>query len=169
MKKLKLGRATDQRMAILRNQTTALLWNGRIETTAARARAVRSMAEKIITDAMDVYDQNIMVNKEITNDKGQTVTTEVRNDSAAKLNVRRRIMQKLYRQAEPRKKDENKAEYRERTGDINHPLIEKIFGEIAPKYAERAKEKGSRGGYTRILKMGPRRGDAAEVVILELI
>ena len=165
----KLGRATDLRMAMLRNQTTALLWHGRIETTAMRAKEVQSMAERIITDAMDVHDKNIMVMKDIQNDRGQTVQAEVRNDTPEKLAVRRRIMSLLYPQAEPKKMGENKDDYRERTKDIRHPLIEKIFGEYGPKYADRARESGSRGGYTRIIKAGPRRGDAAEVVILELI
>ena len=71
----KLNRPTDQRLAILRNQTTALLWKGRIETTAARAKEVQSMAERIITWSMDTHDKNIMVQKEIQNAKGQTVDT----------------------------------------------------------------------------------------------
>ena len=65
--------------------------------------------------------------------------------------------------------DENKAEYRERTKDNKHPVVEKLFREIGPKYKARNAEKNCSGGYTRIYKLGPRRGDAAEMVILELI
>ena len=68
-----------------------------------------------------------------------------------------------------RKEGEKKAEYKVRVADIKHPVISKIFDELAPKYAKRAEEKGQGGGYTRIIKMGPRRGDAAETVILELV
>jgi len=169
MSNAKLGRANNLRKAMLRNQVTALLWHGKIETTMARAKEVRSIAEKLITLAMDVHDQNVMVTKDITNSKGQIVPTEVRNDKPAKLAVRRRLMTFLYTQKELKNPKESKKEYKARTGDVKFPLIEKIFGEIAPKYAKRAEEVGSRGGYTRIIKMGPRRGDAAETVILELI
>lgn len=64
---------------------------------------------------------------------------------------------------------ESKPAFKARTKDIRHPLMEKIFNEIAPKYAERKEEVGQGGGYTRIYKMGPRKGDAAEVAIIELI
>ena len=66
-------------------------------------------------------------------------------------------------------KDEDKVDYLERKKDIKHPVVEKLFREIAPKYKKRAAEKGQGGGYTRIVKKGPRRGDAAEMAILELI
>ncbi|MFR9207277.1 MAG: bL17 family ribosomal protein [Lachnospiraceae bacterium] len=66
-------------------------------------------------------------------------------------------------------REESKYKYAQRTKDNKHPVVEKLFREIAPKYDKRAKELGQGGGYTRILKMGPRRGDAAEMVILELV
>ena len=108
----KLGRPTDQRMAMLQNLVTAVLENGRIETTEARAKEARSMTDKMIT-----------LGKEGT------------------LHARRQAL----------------------TFITKEDIVKKLFDEIAPKYAER------QGGYTRIMKMGPRRGDAAEMAILELV
>lgn len=159
----KLGKASDQRRAMLRNMTTAFLWNGKIVTTEARAKEVRSIAEKIITLAVKEYKNTVTVTKETRNDKSQVVEVEKINDMPSKLHARRQIMSYLYDIPEPKKEKETKPEYRERTADKRHAVIEKLFREIAPKYD------GRTGGYTRILKMGPRRGDAAEVVILELI
>jgi large subunit ribosomal protein L17 len=68
-----------------------------------------------------------------------------------------------------KKDDESKFDYKKRTVNINNPLVEKMFREYGPKYYKRAKDLGQGGGYTRIIKKGPRRGDAAEVVILELV
>ena len=169
MSNAKLGRANNLRKAMLRNQVTALLWHGKIETTMARAKEVRSIAEKLIPLAMDVHDQNVMVTKDITNSKGQIVPTEVRNDKPAKLAVRRRLMTFLYTQKELKNPKESKKEYKARTKDVKHPCVEKLFQEIGPKYKQRNADKGCAGGYTRILKLGPRRGDAAEMVILELV
>ena len=108
----KLGRTTDQRMAMLRQQVTALLAGGRLETTVTRAKEVRPLAEKMIT-----------LGKQ--------------NDLAAK----RQAMAFITKEA----------------------VVKKTFDEIAPKYKDR------NGGYTRITKIGPRRGDAAEMAIIELI
>ena len=65
--------------------------------------------------------------------------------------------------------DEERDDFKKRKRDVKHPVVEKLFREIAPKYKKRAEEKGQGGGYTRLIKKGPRRGDAAEMVILELI
>ena len=163
----KLGKASDQRVALLRNQTTALLWNGKIITTEARAKEVRSIAEKLITLAVKQYDNSETVEKEKRNEKAQIVKVEAVVDKPAKLHARRQIMAYLYDVPEFKSKKESKSEYRERTADRAHPVVEKLFRDIAPKYAEKLKE-GKRGGYTRMYKLGPRRGDAAEMVILEL-
>ena len=159
----KLGRTASQRKAMLRGLTTQLLWYGRIETTNARAKEVRSIAEKMITLAAREYDKSIEVEKETTNDKKQIVKVTTTNDAPSKLAARRIMMAYLYDVKEAKKDDENKADYKERTKDNKHPVIEKLVREYGPKY------RGRNGGYTRIVKKGPRRGDAAEVVILELV
>ena len=165
----KLGRTADQRKALLRGLVTDLIWYGRIETTLARAKEVRSEAERLITLAIRECDNNVSVEKTFNNDKGQTVTVTVQNDAPSKLHARRQIMAYLYNVKEPRQEDETKRAYRERTKDVKYPCVEKLFREIGPKYKARNAEKNCAGGYTRILKKGPRRGDAAEMVILELV
>ena len=159
----KLGRTAAQRKALLRNQVTNLIWYGRIETTLARAKEVRSAAEHLITLAIRECDNTVSVEKTFNNDKGQSVT------APSKLHALRQIMAYLYDVKEPKLDDESKKAYAERTKDVKYPCVEKLFREIAPKYKARNAEKNCAGGYTRILKKGPRRGDAAEMVILELI
>jgi large subunit ribosomal protein L17 len=156
----KLGRPTDQRQAILRNLTTALIWNGRIETTEMRAKEVRSIAEKLITLAVNEHANTVSVQKD-----GKTFV----NDAPSKLAVRRRMISYLYNVPVEKEHKESKSSYRERTGDVNNPVVEKLFREIGPKYAARARDVGQGGGYTRIVKTGPRRGDAAPMAILELV
>lgn len=165
----KLGRPTDQRVAMLRSLTTDLIWHGKITTTEARAKEVRRLAEKIITLAVNDYDKTVETEKEVFNEKKQSKEITVVNDAPAKLHARKQIMKFLYNYEEPRKKKENSVDYKERTGEINNPVVEKLFREIGPKYRKRAEDKGIKGGYTRILKMGPRVGDAAELVIIELV
>ena len=165
----KLGRTAAQRKALLRNQVTNLIWYGRIETTLARAKEVRSIAEHLVTLAINECENNVSVEKTFNNDKGQTVTITVQNDAPSKLHARRQIMAVLYNVKEPKKADESKTAYRERTKDAKYPCVEKLFREYGPKYKKRIAELGSAGGYTRIIKKGPRRGDAAEMVILEFI
>ena len=165
----KLSRPSDQRMALLRNQVTQLIWYGRIETTLARAKEVRRMAERLITLAIRECDSTVEVEKEYNNEKGQTVRVTVTNDLPSKLHARRMIMASLYEIKPEKEDDETKSEYKERTKDVKHPVVEKLFREIGPKYKKRNQEKNCAGGYTRILRKGPRRGDAAEMVLIELI
>ena len=160
----KLGRPSDQRKAMLRGLVTSLLWNGKIETTMMRAKEPQRIAEKLITKAIKQYDNTVEVEKTIDGTK-----TKVVNDAPEKLAARRLIISYLYNVPETKQEKESKYDYKQRTGDVNMPVVEKLFREIAPKYAQRAKDKGQGGGYSRIIKKGPRRGDAAEVVILELV
>jgi len=165
----KLSRPSDQRMAMLRNQVTNLLWYGKIETTLARGKEVQSMAEHLITIAMRQCDNTIEVTKKTKNDKEQIVELTVTNDAPERLAARRRVMQYLYEIPAVQGKDEDREDFKARQKQVKHQVVEKLFREIAPKYKKRAEEKGQGGGYTRIIKMGPRRGDAAEMVIVELI
>ena len=165
----KLGRTASQRKAMLRNLTTNLLWYGRIETTEAKAKEVRSIVDKMITLAIREYDQTVEVEKEFYNDKKQIVKQTFTNDLPSKLHARRLMMAYLYDIKEAKKDDESKADYKERTKDNKHPVVEKLFREYGPKYRARNQEKNCAGGYTRIYKLGPRRGDAAEMVIIELV
>ena len=169
----KLGRATDQRKAMLKGLVTSLFVSGKIETTEARAKEVKNIAEKLIATAVKEVDNFTSKQVKITTAKldseGRKITKSVTSkngnkydvvdreektemvtvDSASRLHARRKAMNWLYRVKD---KDGNA---------IN--LADKLFNEIAPKY------KDKNGGYTRIYKLGPRRGDAAEVVILELV
>ncbi len=169
MKVMKLGRPTEERLAIMRNQATDLLWKGKIETTLTRAKSLKSYAEKILTLAINSYEDVVTVQKNSVNKKGEKTTREVMNDGPKKLAARRRIKAKLYTVKEERRKGEKKADYLARIDNIKDPLLEKIFNVYAPKYAARAKELGTAGGYTRILKTGLRKGDNAEMAIIELI
>ena len=169
----KLGKPTDQRMAMLKNLTTDLLVHGKIETTEARAKEVRSLAENLIALAIREKDNfeevEVKVVKAKLDSKGNKETEKVtskngkeylrvvkettmekrQKDMPSRLNARRKIMAKT-----------NKVKDSE-GNKIDLPA--KLFGEIATKYA------GRQGGYTRIYKMGPRRGDCAETVIIELV
>ena len=165
----KLSRPSDQRRALLRNQVTALLWHGRIETTAARAKEVRSIAEKLITKAIHVYADDVKVTKTVKDGEGNLIKQEFTNDSAKKLAVRRQLMSYLYDLPLEKEEKETKSKFSKRESENKHPVVEKLFRELAPQYAKRAEECGQGGGYTRTLKMGPRRGDAAEAVIIELV
>ena len=165
----KLSRPSDQRMALLRNQVTNLIWYGKIETTLARGKEVQSMAEHLITIAIRECDNTVEVTKKTKNDKQQIVELNVVNDAPARLAARRRVMRYLYDIPAVQMKDEEKDDFKARQKQVKHQVVEKLFREIAPKYKKRAEEKGQGGGYTRIVKMGPRRGDAAEMCILELV
>lgn len=169
----KLGKPTDQRMAMLKNLTTDLLVHGRIETTESRAKEVRSIVENLIALAVREKDNFETVevkvvkakldskgNKEmekVTSKNGKEYLRVVKEekmeqrqkDMPSRLNARRKIMAKT-----------NKV--KDSKGN-NIDLPAKLFGELATKYATR------QGGYTRIIKVGPRRGDNAERAIIELV
>ena len=169
----KLGRTTDQRLAMLRTQTTDLILNGKIKTTEARAKEVKAIVDSIIALAIKEKDNfeevDVKVIRAKLDSKGNKVTevakskngkdflkvvkeevTEKRQkDMPSRLNARRKIMTKINKV----KDNEGK----------NVDLPAKLFNEIAPKYEKNV------GGYTRIVKLGKRRGDSAEIVLLELL
>lgn len=165
----KLGMKTAHRMAILKNQASNLLWYGKIETTQAKAKELRSYVEKVLTLAINSYEDTVEVVVKKTDVKGKETSVKVVKDGVKKLSARRKIMSKICDLQEVRAKGESKSEFKDRTKGINHPLVEKIFNELAPKYADRAKELGQGGGYTRIYLLGERRGDATERAIIELV
>lgn len=173
----KLGKTSSQRKALLRNQVTALLNHGRIITTEARAKEVRKIAEGLIAMAVKEKDNYEMVKvsakvpvkdkdgrrvKEVVDGrkvtKYETVEKEIKKDLPSRTHVRRQILRVLYpvvfvpKEAAGRKRN---------TKEVD--LVAKLFDEYAPKYADR------KGGYTRIIKVGPRKGDAAMEVVLELV
>ena len=173
----KLGRTSSQRKALLRSQVTALIENGKIVTTEARAKEVRKQAEKLITLAVKEKDnyETVTVSakvakkdaegkrvKEVVDGKKVTVYDEVqkeiKKDQPSRLHARRQMMKVFY----PVKAVPTEAAGRKKnTKDVD--MADKMFNEIAPKYADR------NGGYTRIIKIGPRKGDAAMEVVLELV
>ena len=170
----KLGKTTDIRLAMLKTQVTDLILHGQIETTIARAKEVRPIAEKLIALAIREKDNFEEVDSKVVKAKldsnGNKVTELVKSkngkeylkvvkeettekrqkDMPSRLNARRKIMRKVNKV----KDSDGKA--------IDVPAL--LFNQIAPKYAEK-----NVGGYTRIVKAGPRRGDGAEVAILQLI
>lgn len=164
----KLGMTTTQRMAVLRNQASNLLWYGRLETTLGRAKELRPYTEKIITLAMNTYEDTVETTVTVKDKKGKDVTTTVLKDGPKKLAARRKIMSLVYDIQEQRG-NETMTEFKNRTAGVRHPLIEKIFNEIAPKYAQRAEELKQKGGYVRIYQLGERKGDAAPTAIIELV
>ena len=165
----KLGRPTKERIAMIRNQVSSLLWNEKLETTLERAKSTRSVAEKILTLAINTYEDTVKVVKTVKNEKGVESKQEFVNDGVKKLNARRKMMTYLYDLQEIKGEKESKADFRAKTKDVKHPLIEKIFNVYAPRYAERAKNLGQKGGYTRVIKLGARRGDNAEMARVELV
>ena len=164
----KLGKPTDQRLAMLKTQTTDLILNGKLVTTEARAKEVKAIVDSVIALAVKEHknyeEVEVKVVKAKLDDKGRKVTEKVtskngkeylrvvkeekmekrQKDMPSRLNARRKLMKKV-----------NKVE--------GVDLLDKLFNELAPKY------EGRQGGYTRILKMEPRRGDNAEMAILQLL
>ena len=180
----KLGRTSAQRKALLRNQVTALLQNGRIITTEAKAKEVRKIAEGLIALAAkekDNYEtvkvtakvplkdkdgkrvKEVVDGKKVT--KYETVEKEIKKDQPSRLHARRQMLKVLNpvtvsttTNAEGKTVTSNKRKDKKKVD-----LVAKLFDEYGPKYADR------KGGYTRIIKIGPRKGDAAMEVVLELV
>ena len=165
----KLGVNATQRVALIKNQASALLWHGKITTTEARAKEVASYVSKIITLAVNTYTDTVETEVTAVDAKGKEIKKTLVKDGNKKLNARRKIMTLVNDLQEVKGFKESKPDFKKRTKAIKYPLIEKIFDEYAPKYAARKEEKGQGGGYTRIYKLGPRKGDAAEVAIIELV
>ncbi len=173
----KLGRTSSQRKALIRSQVTALLNNGKIVTTEARAKEIRKVAEHLIALGIKEKDNYETVTvkakvarkdkdgkrvKEVVDGKKVTVFDEVektiKKDMPSRLHARRQMLAVLYPVTEV---PTEAAGRKKNTKEVD--LVAKIFDEIAPKYADR------QGGYTRIVKIGLRKGDAAMEVLLELV
>lgn len=165
----KLGLNAAQRVALIKNQASALLWHGKIETTESRAKEVAAYVAKIITLAVNTYTDTVETTIAVADSKGKETSKVLVKDGVKKLNARRKIMTMVNDLQEVKGFKESKPDFKRRTKAIKSPLIEKIFDEYAPKFAARKEEKGQGGGYTRIYKLGQRRGDAAEIVILEFV
>ena len=165
----KLGKPSDQRLAMVSNLATDLLWYGHIETTFDRAKAAARLADKIITLAVNSYEDVVTAEKVTLDNNGKEKKVAVSKDGAKKLAARRKIIALVQNRQEQRKKGEKLIDFEARTQGIEMPLVEKIFEDLAPKYVERANEKGRKGGYTRVIKTSIRRGDNAQMALVELI
>ena len=173
----KLGRTADQRKALIRNQVTALLYNGKIVTTEAKAKEIRKVADGLIALAVKEKDnfETVTVTakvarkdkdgkrvKEDVNGKKKTVYDNVektiKKDAPSRVHARRQMLKVLYSVTEVPAEAAGK---KRNTKEVS--VADKLFDEIAPKYADR------KGGYTKIVKIGQRKGDAAMQVLLELV
>ena len=173
----KLGRTSSQRKALLRNQVTMLLYHGKIRTTEAKAKEIRKIAEGMIALAVKEKDnfEEVTIQakvarkdaegkrvKEVVDGKKVTVYDEVektiKKDNPSRLHARREMLKVLYPVTEVPAAAAGK---KKNTKEVD--MVEKLFTEIAPKYVDR------KGGYTRIIKIGQRKGDAAMEVLIELV
>lgn len=173
----KLSRTSSQRKALLRNQVTNLIYHGKIRTTEAKAKEVQKIVEGIIALAIkerDNYEtvtvqakvplkdkdgkrvKEVVDGKKVT--KFDTVDKEIKKDKPSRLHARRQMLKVLYPVTEIPAENAGK---KRNTKKVD--LVAKLFDEIAPKYENR------KGGYTRIIKVGERKGDAAMEVIIELV
>lgn len=172
----KLGRTSSQRKALLRNQVTMLIQHGKIKTTEAKAKEIRKIAEGLIASAVREKDnfEEVTITakvprkdkdgkrvKEVVDGKKVTVYDEVektiKKDMPSRLHARREMLKVLYSVTEVPTENAGK---KKNTQKVD--LVDKLFTEIAPKYADR------KGGYTRIIKIGQRKGDGAMEVLIEL-
>ena len=173
----KLGRTSSQRKAMIRSQVTALLYHGKIRTTETRAKEIRKVAEGLIAMGVkekDNFDTVKVTAKVARKDKdgkrvkevvdGKKVTVydevekEIKKDRPSRLHARRQMLKVLYGVTEVPAAAAGK---KKNTKEVD--LVAKIFDEIAPKYTSR------NGGYTRIVKIGQRKGDGAMEVMIELV
>ncbi len=173
----KLGKTSSQRKALIRNQVTQLIYHGKITTTEARAKEIRKEAEHLIALAVRERDNYEVVEvdakiplkdkdgkrvKEVVDGKKvtqyETIKKSVKKDSASRLHARRQMLKVLYPVVEV---PEAAAGRKRNTKKVD--LVAMLFEDIAPKYVNR------NGGYTRIVKIGPRKGDAAMEVVIELV
>ena len=173
----KLSRTSDQRKALLRSQVTSLLYHGKIVTTEAKAKEIRKIAEGLVAMAVREKDnfETVTVTakvarkdaegkrvKEVVDGKKvtvyDTVEKEIKKDLPSRLHARKQMDKILYKVTEV---PTATAGRKKNTKTVD--LTNKLFDEIAPKYADR------QGGYTRIVKIGLRKGDAAMEVLLELV
>ena len=173
----KIGRTSSQRKALLRNQVTNLLYHGKIVTTEAKAKEIRRIAEHMIALGIREKDnvETVTVKAKVAQkDKdgkrvkkvvdGKKVTVfdevdkEIKKEAPSRIHARRQMNKMLYGITEVPTTTAGK-----RKGTKTVDVASKVFDEIAPKYADR------KGGYTRIIKIGPRKGDAAMEVVIELV
>ncbi len=173
----KLGKTSDQRKALLRNQVTAVIYKGKIVTTLARAKEVQKIVDGLIalgvkekdnyetvkvTAKVPLKDKDGKRVKEVVDGKKVTkyesVEKEIKKDLPSRMNARRKMIKVLYPVTEV---PGTAAGRKKGTKEVD--LVAKIFDEYGVKYANR------NGGYTRIVKIGPRKGDGAMEVVLELV
>lgn len=173
----KLSRTSSQRKALIRGQVTALIANGKIVTTEAKAKEIRKVAEGLIAAAVrekDNFDEvtvtakvarkdadgkrvkEVVDGKKVT--KYETVEKEIKKDLPSRMNARRKMVKVLYSVTEV---PSTAAGKKKATKEVD--LVAKLFDEYGVKYANR------NGGYTRIVKIGQRKGDGAMEVVLELV